>query len=1150
MLDVNEQIRLFQEFLEMHYLAELLERVRKGEEFLQIDFGILAKFSPELADLILEQPEETLKAGEISLTNFDLPKEVKKFHLRLTNVAEKEKILIRNIRSRHLGKLLVIEGVVRQKSDVRPQVTSAKFECPSCGNVISVLQVDTKFKEPSRCGCGRKGKFRLLSKELIDAQGIVLEESSKDLEGGEQPKRVNILLKNDLVSPLSEKKTNPGTSIRVIGILKEVPIIFKSGGQSTKFDLMIEANNVEALEEDYTSIEIDEEEIKEILELGKDPKIFQKLSQSLAPGIYGHDKVKEALILQFMGGVRKKRDDGVMTRGDIHMLLIGDPGSGKSQMLKRAAIVAPKARYVSGKGSSGAGLTASVVRDEFLSGWSLEAGALVLANRGILMIDELDKMNPEDRSAMHEGLEQQSFHYDTQLQCSDGSEIKIGEYVEKLMQQSPHKLLMGRDCYVLKLDAFDKKLLTTDGKTIYETSIDRISKHKAPKTFVGITLGNGRKVIVTPEHPVFCVNHSRIITKEAKDVTTGDWIPVPLHLPLAGEEQFFSLSHAEVYNERALQHIKIPVHNDLHFFKIIGYLLAEGSHEINRCKIIGINFTNNNKMLIDDFQRCMKAFFNLEAYIQQTKKPGESWYCARYISTELVTFIQGSVPEVLELAPQKCIPEVCMKGTKEHIAAMLSCMFEGDGHAAKKVRTIRVGYATTSRRMAEQAQDLLLRFKIRTNLTEHKGCYKVAITGYENLLRFYQSIRFVSREKNAIVEDYLLKSPAKVIRTVKDVVPCCGEELVALLKKYNVSTVGKNILATMKHDYLTKKKNISRRHLQKAVLLLEQKQVLGADLEHLRMLKNFAFGELGFERVRDVKVIPNTDQEWTYDLTIEPTHAFISQNMMLHNTISISKANIQATLRCETTVLAAANPKFGRFDPYETIAKQIDLPPALINRFDLIFAIKDIPDAEKDEQIAHFILTLHKKQGTQTPPIETQLLRKYLIYGRQKVHPVLTQDAFEELKSYYVKMRTSGMTEEKIVKAIPLSARQLEALVRLSEAAARARLSQTVERKDAKRAISLLQYCLEQVGLDPETGKIDIDRISTGISTSERTKMIGVRELIHELEEKLGKIIPLEEVVKAAQEKGISEEKVVETIEKLKRSGDLFEPKRGHISRI
>ena len=114
--------------------------------------------------------------------------------------------MIRNIRSKHINKFVHVEGIVRQKSDVRPQVTAAKFECPVCGNVINVLQLNGSFKEPSKCGCGRKGKFTLLSKELVDAQGIVLEEVPENLEGGEQPKRMSIFLKYDLVSPMSEKK--------------------------------------------------------------------------------------------------------------------------------------------------------------------------------------------------------------------------------------------------------------------------------------------------------------------------------------------------------------------------------------------------------------------------------------------------------------------------------------------------------------------------------------------------------------------------------------------------------------------------------------------------------------------------------------------------------------------------------------------------------------------------------------------------------------------------------------------------------------------------------------------------------------------------------------------------------------------------------
>jgi len=286
-MDAIDQIKEFEKFLESNYKAKLLKNIRNGKNYLIIDFAELAKLNHELADELLEDPEEVIKAGEEAVRDL-VDTEIKKFNIRITNLPEDQKIMIRNIRSNHIGELLMINGIVRQKSDVRPQVTSAKFECPNCGNVINVLQLDNSFKEPTKCGCGRKGKFRLLEKELVDAQGLVLEEDPENLEGGEQPKRMNVFLKDDLVSPLSERKTNPGSKILVIGQVKEVPIILRTGATSTRFDLLIEANCVEGVEEDFYDIKITEEEEKEIRDIAKDPKVYQRLINSIAPSIYGH----------------------------------------------------------------------------------------------------------------------------------------------------------------------------------------------------------------------------------------------------------------------------------------------------------------------------------------------------------------------------------------------------------------------------------------------------------------------------------------------------------------------------------------------------------------------------------------------------------------------------------------------------------------------------------------------------------------------------------------------------------------------------------------------------------------------------------------------------------------------------------------------
>ncbi|MCS7134356.1 MAG: minichromosome maintenance protein MCM [Candidatus Pacearchaeota archaeon] len=656
------------EFFE-YYKEEIGRAAKKGKKAIQVSFHDIATFSHELAEYILNKPEEAIALMELALEELGL---LTSPRIRLTDLPESQILKIREIRAKHLNQLLVIEGIVRQASEVRPQVTNAKFECPTCGTVISVLQLEKKFREPSRCSCGRKTGFKLLSKELVDAQRIVIEESPESLSGGEQPRRINVFLKEDLVEPKMEEHTNPGSRVRVIGILKELPVPLVGGGISTRFDFIIEANNILPLEETYEELEITEEEEQQIKELAADPEIYKKLAASIAPSVFGYEEIKLAIALQLLGGVRKRKSDGTYSRGDIHILLVGDPGTAKSVILKFVASVAPKGRYIVGKAATQAGITATVVRDEFLRGWALEAGAMVLANKGIACIDEMEKMTEQDRSAMHEAMEQQ--------------------------------------------------------------------------------------------------------------------------------------------------------------------------------------------------------------------------------------------------------------------------------------------------------------------------------------------------------------------------------------------------------------------------------------------------------------------------------------------TVTISKANIQATLRAETAVLGAANPKFGRFDPYQPVAQQIEMSPTLINRFDLIFMLKDIPEKLRDEAIATHVLREHQGQGAKMG-IPKDLLQKYIAYARQKVFPQLTEQAIEEIKRFYVELRNLPSVSEDLIRPIPISARQLEALIRLSEASARARLSKKVTREDARRAIQIMQFYLLQVGIDKETGSIDIDKIVTGIPASERSKIVLVRDVIIKLENRLGKLIPIQEVVEELKEK-IPIEELEDIIDKLKRSGDIFEPKKGFLQRV
>ncbi len=649
------------------YKKEIGDSIRRGKKVVFVNFDDLSSSSPLLAEALIGNPIEILQILETALEDTGL---IKWPRIRFITLPETQKVKIRTIRAHHLNQLIFFEGIIRQASDVRPQVVNAKFECPSCGTVISVLQIEKKFREPTRCSCGRKGQFRLISKIMVDAQRLVVEETPESLSGGEQPRRMTVFLKEDLVEPIMEEKTTPGSKIRVLGILNEVPLPLPTGSISTRFDLAIEANNIIPLESTFEDLDITEEDERQIEELAVDQELFKKLRDSIAPSIWGYEEIKESLVLQMFGGVRKVSPDGTVSRGDIHVFLIGDPGVAKSLTLKFISNIAPRGRYIVGKSTSGAGITATVVKDEFLKGWALEAGAMVLANNGIVCIDEIEKMDPQDRSAMHEALEQQS--------------------------------------------------------------------------------------------------------------------------------------------------------------------------------------------------------------------------------------------------------------------------------------------------------------------------------------------------------------------------------------------------------------------------------------------------------------------------------------------VTISKANVQATLSARTSVLAAGNPKFGRFEPSQSITEQIDLPPTLLNRFDLIFILRDLPNKVQDDAIATHVLNIHQRKDKK-PDITIDLFKKYIAYAKRKIEPALTDEAVNEIKNFYVRLRNIQQSGD--IKSIPISARQLQGLVRLAEAHAKSRLSLVVEKIDAETAIKLTTYYLMQVGYDPETKRFDIDRFTTRISSSQRSKLILLRETIKKLEDIHGKQIPLE-VLRQELGNNITDAEFEETIQKLEKEGQVFHPKHGYVQEI
>jgi len=689
----TELVDSFEEFYRDYYrneIGELAQKYPTEQKSLYVDWEDLYRFDPDLADDFQNHPQQFQDYAEEALRLYDLPVDVKlgQAHVRVRNLPETTDI--REIRADHRGQLISVQGIVRKATDVRPKITQAAFECQRCGTLTRIPQQTGDFQEPHECqGCERQGPFRVNfdQSEFVDAQKIRVQESPEGLRGGETPQAIDVNIEDDITGAVTA-----GDHVRVAGILQ----LDQQGGDRDKspmFDVYMDGITVEIEDEQFEEMDITDQDKRKIVSLSEESDLYDEMVGAIAPSIYGYERQKLAIILQLFSGVTKHLPDESRIRGDLHMLLIGDPGTGKSQILSYIKNIAPRSVYTSGKGSSSAGLTAAAVQDDFGEGqqWTLEAGALVLADQGIAAVDELDKMAADDRSAMHQALEQQE--------------------------------------------------------------------------------------------------------------------------------------------------------------------------------------------------------------------------------------------------------------------------------------------------------------------------------------------------------------------------------------------------------------------------------------------------------------------------------------------ISISKAGINATLKSRCSLLGAANPKYGRFDQYEPIGEQIDLEPALISRFDLIFTVTDQPDEEEDRNLAEHILQTnfagelhtHRVESNTSnysddevenvtdevaPTIEPELLRKYVAYAKRNCFPTMTEEARAEIQEFYVDLRAEGADEDA---PVPVTARKLEALVRLAEASARVRLSDKVTVEDARRVIDIVRSSMEDIGVDPETGELDADIVESGTSKSQRDRIKNIKGLIDDLATEYDEGAPIDVVIERAEEIGMDESKAEHEIEKLKQKGEVYAPSTDHL---
>jgi DNA replication licensing factor MCM2 len=384
-----------------------------NSESLEVSYDHLSSTKAILAYFLANAPAEMLKifdkaAFEVTrlhYPNYELIHP--EIHVRISDLPVH--YTLRQLRQSHLNCLVRVSGVVTRRTGVFPQLQMVKFTCTKCGVTLGPFAQESTSAEVKLTfcqNCQSRGPFTLNSEKTVyrNYQKLTLQESPGTVPPGRLPRHREVVLLADLID-----KAKPGEEIEVTAIYRNN----YSGQLNNKngfptFATMLEANHIIKTHDQLAGFRLTEEDEREIRALSKDPKIVDKIVQSIAPSIYGHNDIKTAVALSLFGGVSKVAQGKHNIRGDINVLLLGDPGTAKSQVLKYVEKTAHRAVFATGQGASAVGLTASVRRDPLTSEWTLEGGALVLADRGTCLIDEFDKMNDQDRTSIHEAMEQQT----------------------------------------------------------------------------------------------------------------------------------------------------------------------------------------------------------------------------------------------------------------------------------------------------------------------------------------------------------------------------------------------------------------------------------------------------------------------------------------------------------------------------------------------------------------------------------------------------------------------------------------------------------------------------------------------------------------------------------------------------------------------
>ena len=1334
----DELIAKWQEFFEeMGYLSEIVQISDRYPEdrSLELPFETLNRYDTDMAIFFLRHPLNAIAAGEEAIRRLVPPgEEAVQIHLRVKALPRDQRVQIRDLRAKHLGQFLAVEGLVRKSTEVRPRVTDALFQCLRCGTVLKEPQDGQNFREPLECyeeqgGCKRSAsatKFKLLTETsmYLDTQKLEIQEAPEGLRGGEEPQRLTLYVEDDLTGRIT-----PGERVIMNGILRSVQK-GRPGAKSTLFDIFMDVNSMEKEQVEFEEIEVTEEDARLIREAGSSPDIFRLITASIAPSLYGMHVEKEALALQLFSGVPKLMPDGRRIRGDIHILMVGDPGTGKSELLSYMSRLSPRGIYATGKAATAAGLCVA-------------GESLVATDHGMRSIESISQ--PYFAGPRARPLE---------TSAAEGSVATFDDHHRSTLRPL-------RNVWRIKPPSSMISITVASGLSLTLTAATKVLvDHAMGQSWIqarfvrpGMRIATASRLDFPPvEPPLLITLLHRIATRilvqvdpalmdelalrlrrrfgtlrdaaghlmVSEDALYHAWRDgrhaIPL-VPLLRMAEAVDLPRGRLaesilcFSQRGGHRVALPVRLDEDMAYFAGLIAGDGSVQTAPNGSASVRFSNSEPALIDQYRTLVSKLFHVEPDF--TPRSPERAASLRFFSQ----LVAGVLEELgIPRSPKSHrlhLPDLLLNAPTRVLAAYLRGLFDTDGTVhAREHGSCCVSLTTVSPVLAPRLQVALLRFGIRSRLRVRHvaGRQTVRRDGKVIVSRHDQYVLDVE-SSNSIIrfrEEIGLRHPVKkrALGSIKgprshsnfDLVSGAGPHLREVRRLMGLSprqafgdhegggrrleSMGKAATHGLLESCLSRLDALYRsgdfegvrihlgsslrarvREALRAAKITPTRlaAVLGVPVDRaadafyrtnraepgvpvrllrfiaeflraydqgvasevqstidpflrridriprrLEFLRVLASGDVRWEPVKSAAVTRSHERPAVFDLTVEDAHAFVANGILVHNTaaavrdefgegrwtleagalvladlglaaidelekmnpqdrsaiheameqqrISVAKAGITAVLQSRCAVLAAANPKFGRFDEHKYISEQIDLPVALVSRFDVIFSMIDRPQGERDRELAEHVLKGHqvgemmRRRESGVPTAETgaleepftphfspDFLRKYVAYAK-RIYPVMTDEAMATIEKKYLEIRKTG---EGAGSSVPITPRQLEAIIRLAEASARLRLSNEVTVDDAERAVRIVEYWMGKVA--GEEGRFDIDIIQTGISQSQREQIIVLRDIINELAGPEG-VADYEDIVRVAQERGIPPAKVDAWLKRWSQEGEIYSP--------